>query len=279
MNGLTKCLKYRGGAPLAFIATLLLLSACANGPVSPDGSIEVRNKLTALQNDTELASRARAEIREAEQAVDLAEKPLPASEEALASHRVYMADRKIDIARATAAARLAEDQRALLGEQRSDARLEARTREADSALAAAAQARSSEADMQRRLKELEAKQTERGMVVTLGDVLFDTGSATLRSSSGNNLDRLASFLEQYPDHRVLIEGHTDNVGSRDYNQTLSLRRAEAVKLYLTRKGIASQRLTVAGLGMQRAIASNDTAAGRQQNRRVEVVIENPPESR
>src|SRR5690606_1635796 len=97
------------------------------------------------------------------------------------------------------------------------------------------------------------------MIITLGDVLFDTGSATLRSSSGNNLDRLASFLEQYPDHRVLIEGHTDNVGSRDYNQKLSLQRAEAVKLYLTRRGIASQRLTVAGVGMQRAIASNDTA--------------------
>lgn len=279
MNGLTKCRKNRGGALLAFIAALLLLSACANGPVSPDGSTEVRNKLTALQNDTELTGRARAEIREAEQAVDLAEQPLPASKDALASHRVYMADRKIDIARATAAARLAEDQRALLGEQRSDARLQARTREVDGALAAAARAQSSEADLQRRLQELEAKQTERGMVVTLGDVLFDTGSATLRRSSGNNLDRLASFLEQYPDHRVLIEGHTDNVGSKDSNQKLSLRRAEAVKLHLTRSGVASQRLTVAGLGLQRAIASNDTAAGRQQNRRVEVVIENPPESR
>lgn len=279
MNGFTGRQTNRSGSLIALIASILLLSACANGPASPEGSIEVRNKLTALQNDTELSSRAPAEIRKAEQAVELAERPLPDSEEALASHRIYMADRQIDIARASATARLAENQRAQLGEQRSDARLEARTREADKALAAAALARSAEADMQRRLDELQAKQTDRGMVVTLGDVLFDTGSATLRDSAGNNLDKLVSFLKQYPDHRVLIEGHTDSVGSQEYNQKLSLQRAEAVKQYLNQRDIAPQRLSTRGQGMQRAIASNDTAAGRQQNRRVEVVIENPPESR
>ncbi|MBZ2190554.1 OmpA family protein [Alcanivorax sp. JB21] len=273
MNALTGRQKTFAGALPALAVSLLLLSACASQPTSPDGSIEVRNKLTALQNDPELSERARVELREAEQAVQLAERPLPDSEKALASHRIYMADRRVEIARATAATKLAEDQRAELGEQRGEARLQARTREADRAHADAAQARSSEADMQRRLAELEAKETERGMVVTLGDVLFDTGSAQLRDSTNSNLDKLVSFLDQYPDQRALIEGHTDNVGSADYNQRLSLQRAESVKQYLTQRGITANRLSASGFGLQRGIASNDTAAGRQQNRRVEIVIE------
>ena len=278
MNNVTGRLKHYRGSLAVMITSLLLLSACASKPVSPDGAIAARDKLTELQNDAELASRARTEIREAEQAVQLAEKPLPTSEDALAAHRVYMADRQVDIARAKATTKLAEDQRGQLGEQRSDARLEARTREADKAHAAAAKARTSEADMQRRLDELQAKETERGMVVTLGDVLFDTGSAQLRNSANNNLDKLVSFLDKYQDQRVLIEGHTDNVGGADYNQSLSLQRAESVKKYLTLRGTASRRLTTSGMGMQRAIANNDTATGRQQNRRVEVVIESQSES-
>ena len=276
MNGLNgyQTESVSGGAFAVLIAALLLLPACASGPPDPESPLEARQKLTALQEDAELSSRAHAEIREAERAVELAEKPLPASEAALASHRVFMADRHVEIARARAEAKLAEDQRARFGEQRSDARLQARTREADKAHAEAVRARSSEADMQRRLDELQARETERGMVVTLGDVLFDTGSAQLRESAGNNLDRLASFLDQYPDQRALIEGHTDNVGSEEYNQRLSLQRAESVKLHLTRRGITSERLSASGLGLQRPIASNETPSGRQQNRRVEVVIEN-----
>ncbi len=276
MNNFTEHQRFFGGSFAALIASLLLLSACATGPASPEGSLEAREKLTALQNDSELAGHARSEIREAEQAVQLAEKPLPASDGTLASHRVYMADHKVEIARAKATTRLAEAQRATLDEQRGDARLRARTREADKAHADAARARSSEAEMKKRLDDLEAKPTERGMVVTLGDVLFDTGSSDLRDSAGKNLDKLASFLGQYPDHRLLIEGHTDNVGSSDYNQRLSLMRAESVKQYLTGKGIRSQRLSVSGMGMQNPIAANSTAAGRQQNRRVEIVIEPPP---
>ena len=84
-----------------------------------------------------------------------------------------------------------------------------------------------------------------------------------------------SFLNQYPERRVLIEGHTDNVGSADYNQGLSQRRADSVRYYLTQQGIASQRLSTDGIGMDRPVANNDTATGRQQNRRVEIIIENP----
>ena len=260
------------------IASLLLLSACVNRPHSPEGATEVRNKLSALQNDSELAQRVRSELRDAEQAVMLAERPLPASEAALAAHRVYMADHQVEIARARAVTKLAEDQRRQLDQARSSARLQARTREADRAYAQAGEARRSEADMQRRYDELQARPSDRGMVITLGDVLFDTGSAQLRAGANSTLDKLVEFLGQYPTQRVLIEGHTDNVGSASFNQRLSLQRAEAVKQYLTQQGVLSHRLSVSGMGLQRPIADNENASGRQQNRRVELVIENPPGS-
>ena len=258
----------------ALIISACVLVACASDPVSPENSAAVRSKLTTLQSNPELASRARMEIREAEVAVELAEKPLGKSDAALGAHRVYMADQQVEIARARAATRLAEDQRTRLNEARGDARLEARTREADRAHADATQARSSEADMQRQLDEMKAKETERGIVVTLGDVLFDTGSAQLRGSADDNLDKLVSFLTRYPDRRVMIEGHTDNVGSQTYNQQLSQMRAESVRQRLEKGGIASTRMSVSGVGLQRPVASNNTVAGRQQNRRVEIIIEN-----
>ncbi|MFN3712772.1 MAG: OmpA family protein [Alcanivoracaceae bacterium] len=233
----------------------------------------MRSKLTALQNDAELAPRARVEIREAEQAVETAERPLDKLDTALGAHRVYMADRQVEIARAKAATRLAEDSRARLSEERSDARLAARTREADRAHADATLARSSEADMRRRLEELKAKPTERGIVITLGDVLFDSGSATLRSGADDNLSKLVSFLTQYPDRRVLIEGHTDNVGSEAANRKLSQQRAESVRQRLVNEGIESGRMSVLGKGMNNPVANNNTDAGRQQNRRVEIIIE------
>lgn len=283
MNTSTTRTMHRGSTFAILLMSLLLLGACATGPVSPDGSAEVRNKLTALKNDPELSSRARVEIRAAEDAVKIAEEPLPDSEAELAAHRVYMADHQVEIARAKANTRLAEHQRARLSEQRGDARLQARTREADrahadadQARADAEQARRSQAEMQQRLNELEAMETERGMVITLGDVLFDTSSAQLRGSANSNLDKLVSFLNQYPDQRLLIEGHTDNVGSAAYNQGLSQQRAASVRNYLTQHGIASRRLSVSGLGLNRPITSNETAAGRQQNRRVEIVIEDIP---
>lgn len=276
----TFIVRIRTGAVLIMCAFILI--ACAADPVSPEGSAALRSKLTALQGDSELASRAQVEIREAEAAVEIAERPLDESDAVLGKHRVYMANQQVEIARARAATRLAEDRRARLGEARSDARLEARTREADRAYADAAmartseeEARSSEADIQRRLDELKAKETERGIVVTLGDVLFDTGSAKLRSGADDNLNKLVSFLTEYPDRRVLIEGHTDNVGSEAYNQGLSQRRAESVRQRLEKGGVASQRISVSGKGLQHPVASNNTAAGRQQNRRVEIIIENP----
>ena len=283
MNPFTDIQGRRGAAFAILVLLPLVLSACATGPESPQAAAEVRDKLTALQNDPELASRARVEIREAEEAVRLAEQPLPASDAELAEHRVYLADQKVEIARTRAITRHAEAERPRLAQERDDARLAARTREADRAQADAAEARSEQAasvaeaerearELKRQIDDLEAESTERGIVLTLGDVLFATNSADLQAGAGRNLDQLVNFLREYPERTVLIEGHTDSTGSADYNRQLSLQRADSVRNYLAGRGIASNRLATAGLGQDRPITGNDTAAGRQQNRRVEIVI-------
>jgi outer membrane protein OmpA-like peptidoglycan-associated protein len=122
------------------------------------------------------------------------------------------------------------------------------------------------------LADLKAKKTERGLVLTLGDVLFDTGGSTLKSGAYSTLDRLAMALKENTERSVLIEGHTDNVGSDEANQGLSLRRAESVQTGLMQRGVGSSQLKVMGRGESTPIASNDDVGGRQQNRRVEMIF-------
>lgn len=147
---------------------------------------------------------------------------------------------------------------------------------ADAELAAAdAQAQRDQAlieQQERQLKELDAKKTERGMVITLGDVLFRTNKARLESGGMRNVQKLADFLKQYPQHKVLVEGFTDSTGSDSYNQELSDRRANAVRMALIDMGISSDRVTTRGYGEAFPVGGNDTAAGRQLNRRVEIII-------
>jgi outer membrane protein OmpA-like peptidoglycan-associated protein len=265
-----------------------LITACASVPVKPAGSAEVRSKLTQLQANADLANRAPVAMKDADAAVRAAENPQ--ADKSLAQHLVFMADRKVDTARALAATSLAEDQRATLSQQREKARLDARTHEADAAKDQVATARASAAssqlqnaelqkqaaEMQRLLDEMHAKATERGVVLTLGDVLFTTGKAELTAAGNGNLNKLAAFLGQYPNRTVLIEGYTDNVGSEDYNQGLSQRRADGVKSYLVGQGVGIVRLTSLGKGESDPVADNNSSEGRQLNRRVEVVISEPP---
>ena len=143
--------------------------------------------------------------------------------------------------------------------------LEARAREAQNA-------KEQLAETQRQLADLQAKQTDRGVVVTMGDVLFDTGRATLKPGAVAVLDRLAAYLQANPQTRLLIEGHTDSTGSEATNEVLSQRRADAVASALIERGVSAQNLRAVGKGESLPVASNDTAAGRQQNRRVEVVL-------
>jgi outer membrane protein OmpA-like peptidoglycan-associated protein len=284
------------------VASILLAAACTTAPVKPDGAAEARVKLTQLQSDPNLASRAAVAIKDADAAVRAAEQPEVNKE--LAAHRVYLADRKVDTAKALAETRLAEDQRAVITAQRDTARLDARTHEADAAKGQAATARAEGAEqkvaadqarveantaqlaaasseqqaveLQRQIDVLQAKPTDRGLVLTLGDVLFTTGRADLKAGATGNLSKLVAFLDKYPDRSAAIQGYTDSVGSEDYNQRLSERRADSVKSYLTEQGIGSTRLAASGKGRSDPVADNDSAAGRQQNRRVEVIISTPP---
>jgi len=262
-----------GRALIAVAVASALLAACTTAPVQPAGSAEARNKLMQLQSDQSLAGRAPLAIKDADLAVSLAEQPQ--SDLQLAAHRVYIADRKIDTARAQAETKLAEDQRAALTTQREDARLDARTQEADAAHAAAAASQAQSVELQRQLDELHAQVTDRGIVLTLGDVLFATGRADLKPEATNNLMALVAFLNSYPSRTAAIEGYTDSVGSDDANQLLSQRRAESVQSYLTGKGIGAARLAASGKGEMQPVGDNESEAGRQRNRRVEVIINEP----
>ncbi|MFW6373681.1 MAG: OmpA family protein [Thermodesulfobacteriota bacterium] len=126
--------------------------------------------------------------------------------------------------------------------------------------------------LRRQMAELEAEKTERGLVLTLGDVLFETGKADLMPGAMRSIDKLARFLQENPEREVLVEGHTDSVGSESYNLNLSQRRAESAATALTARGIGADRITTRGYGEAYPEASNATQAGRQQNRRVEIVI-------
>ena len=205
---------YRFKKLIAITLTPVIFAACST-PIKPEGADMARSKLIQLQSDPQLASRAPVAIQEAELAVRAAE--VPQEDVGLGKHLVFMADRKIDIATYQAQNRLSEDQRKLLSEQRDNTRLDSRTREADRAHSDAEIARQQAADLQRQIAELNAKDTDRGLVVTLGDLLFDTGKATLKGGTIGHLNKLAAFLNQYPDRTVMIEGHTDNVGSEDFN--------------------------------------------------------------
>jgi len=281
----------------AAVAAALALG-CASTPKQPAGSEQVRAKLTALQNDPALAAQAPVATKDAELAVTQAEIAQP--DAALAAHRVYIADRKVDTAKAQAETRLAEMQRTALNEQSEKARLDARTREtdlaksdalvaraeaaeqkvavtqarsdADAALLAANASRQQAEDLQRQLEVLQAKPTDRGLVLTLGDTLFATGKSELKSGATANLDRLGDFLSEYPDRTAAIEGFTDSMGSEESNQALSERRADSVKRYLVARGVKSDRLRSTGRGENAPVADNESLSGRQQNRRVEVII-------
>ena len=283
---------------IAVAVTAALAVGCASAPQKPAGSENARAKLTALQGDPSLAAQAPVAIKDAEMAVSQAEVIQP--DLALAAHRVYIADRKVDTARAQAETKAAEVRRVALNEQSEKARLDARTREADLAKSDAVTARAETeaqrsaatqaqsvadtaqlsadasrqqaAELQRQLEILQAKPTDRGLVLTLGDTLFATGRSEIKSGATANLDRLGNFLTEYPNRTASIEGFTDSMGSEDSNQTLSERRADSVKRYLVERGVQSQRLSSTGRGESAPVADNETTAGRQQNRRVEVVI-------
>jgi outer membrane protein OmpA-like peptidoglycan-associated protein len=114
--------------------------------------------------------------------------------------------------------------------------------------------------------------TPRGLVVNMGDVLFDPGKSDLSSEAREDLAKLSGIVLNYPSLRLTIEGHTDNTGSAEINQTVSEQRANAVRNYLASQGLSAGSLSAQGLGMNNPVADNDTNEGRQKNRRVEIIV-------
>jgi outer membrane protein OmpA-like peptidoglycan-associated protein len=161
--------------------------------------------------------------------------------------------------------------------QENEAQAAAARAEADRAAAAKTQAEAEKAELRTQLLQqfntiLETRDSARGLIVNMSDVLFDTGKYNLRSAAREKLAKVAGVISGHAGLKLEVEGHTDNVGSDEYNQNLSEQRGAAVRDYLAEQGIPASALTTRGFGESKPTVSNDTAAGRQQNRRVELVV-------
>jgi outer membrane protein OmpA-like peptidoglycan-associated protein len=277
--------------PLSLIA-LAVLAACSTAPTQQ--LLEARSSYAAAQNDPQVVEFAGSELIQAGAQLKQAELSASKGEsKAQVDQLAYITKQRVTIARETARQKSAELTTAGAAAEREKIRLAARTAEADAAQRAAAaskldaeasqrqsessqrQAQDAEArsrQLEIQLKELDAKKTERGMVITLGDVLFDTNKSELKSGGMRNVQKLAGVLKEYPQRNVLVEGFTDSTGNSDYNQGLSERRAGAVRTALQDTGVAGDRISNRGYGQTFPVASNATAEGRQLNRRVEIIV-------
>ena len=264
----------------------LALGACATMP-QPNAALETaRAAVQTAETDPNVNKYAPLDL-------DRARKDLSIAEDASLHHKdtdvdqpAYLATQNARLAQAHGATK-ADDARVAAGQiERDQIMLAARTREAENAKQSANNARAvadvalnqrdqateETARVQAELDALKATPTPRGMVLTLGDVLFDTGRAELKSGATRKVDQLAQFLMEHPDRRVQIEGFTDSVGTDSYNEDLSQRRADAVKAALINRGIEPSRIGTEGFGKAYPVANNTDSGGRQLNRRVEVVI-------
>jgi len=261
------------------VAIAVTLSACSAAPERNETLEQARTLVPAMEQSTR-AGIAAADIANARTSLDAANR--------LAESKTRKADMEFEASNAILSAQIANEKilTAQANEQVADGNaqrqavlLQARERDvrrsADRASDAvrkadALQTRADSLEME--LADLKLKKTERGLVLTLSDVLFDTGGATLKSGAGAPLDRLATVLNEQSDRKVLIEGHTDNVGSDQDNFGLSERRAQSVQAGLTQRGVARNQITAVGKGENFPIASNDSTEGRQSNRRVELIF-------
>jgi outer membrane protein OmpA-like peptidoglycan-associated protein len=254
-------------------AVATLLSACASTPKTIE-ELETARAVVPQVESSPRAGVAATNISEARKSLDRAnsladkggklediqfEASVASKNAQIANEKILTAQAKEDLDKGTA------ERQAVL--------TEAREREAQIATDQAQMASERARSLEQELSDLKAKKTDRGIVVTLGDVLFDTGKATLKPGAYTTIDRLATALKESPDRKVLIEGHTDSVGSDEYNQSLSERRAASVQAALFERGVEASQIATVGKGETTPVAGNDNAAGRQQNRRVELVFQ------
>lgn len=290
------------------VCAVLLLSACASNPKSTPLLEQVRADYVQAQNTPKMATYAPLEMQSASEAMAQANNAAKERESIESVDKLaYLAKQKIALAVEVANRKSTESDIAGAAGVRDQVRLDQRTQQADqarmkaddaersaqaardaAALAAqqknvalsneaqaqqqAAEASAKNRQLEAQLAELSAKQTERGLIITLGDVLFGTDQARLNANGLAMAQRLATVLQQNPKRTVLVEGFTDSTGKTPYNQELSERRAMAVGDALLAQGVARERISQRGYGEAHPVAANDTAQNRQLNRRVEIVL-------
>jgi outer membrane protein OmpA-like peptidoglycan-associated protein len=254
------------------IGWALMLAGCASTP-QPNAALEsARTVVQAAEADPNVHKYAALDLEAAKKQLDIAEAASMHHEDAAIAQPAYLAAQTARLAQAHAAAK-ADDARVAAGQaERDRIQLAARTRDVNTALGQRDEAADHAAALQAEVDQLKATPTPRGLVLTLGDVLFDTGKAQLNPGAARKLDQLAQFLADHPERRVQIDGFTDSVGTDSYNQDLSQRRADAVKSALVTRGIDPTRIESQGYGKGFPVADNADSGGRQLNRRVEVVI-------
>lgn len=289
-------------------AVLLSLAACSTTPTQNTSLTQARQGYDAARADARVSSLATTELQRAGDTLQQAEQAWSDRKpEATVNHLAYMAIQRTQIAQDTAAGRtaqavvdnasternaalLTQRNRQLQSAQQTAANAQDRSaRDALTAEAATEQARQANARalqdqqrlatgqarldaMQSELEALQARRTARGMVLTLPDVLFDNATSTLRVGGVRTIVKLADFLKADAGRTVSIEGHTDSNGSAEFNMALSQRRADAVQSALRSMGVGPDQLKTVALGEDVPVSSNANAAGRQMNRRVEVVF-------
>ena len=283
------------------LAATLLLGACSSLPADNAALMSARAAFEGARNNAQTRELAAAELSAAGTALNRANEAFTRRDKlAEVDHLAYLASQRVAVAQQTARQKAADAQLLSAEAERDRSRLAARTSEADSAQmlaqrsqqeaqaaqrsAAASQMSAQSAQMQtadaqaramqleEQLRALNAKKTDRGMVVTIGDVLFDSGRAELKPGSARDMSKLADFFKANPQRTALVEGFTDSVGSEAANQDLSNRRAAAVQAALADMGVERQRISARGYGKAHPVAGNDNASGRQMNRRVEIVL-------
>ncbi|SCY19972.1 protein of unknown function [Nitrosospira sp. Nl5] len=263
-------MKKNGYLTISFVF-IAVLTGCASTPNAHLDS--ARSSYRSAQSDPEVTNLAPLELKKAGDALTEAENAWrKGKDSAKVDHLADLAQKQVAIAQETAKRKAAEAVVSSADAERNKIRLSARTEEAEKAQEQAQSAEMRASMLESQLKELSAKKSDRGMVITLGDVLFDTDRAQLKSGGVREVQKLADVLKQNPQRNVAIEGFTDSTGSEDYNQELSERRADAVRDTLLNMGIDAARITTRGYGKNFPVASNSNEAGRQLNRRVEVII-------
>jgi len=242
-----------------------LMAACSSTPERIE-DLEVARAVVPQVEASPRAGVAASNVSEARKALDRADK--------MADEGRKVGDIEFEAQVAVLNAQIANE-KILTAQAREEIDKGTAERQAVLAEAREAQAKAAErraSTLEQELADMRARKTDRGMVLTLADVLFDTGQATLKPGAYATVDRLANVLKEAPDRKVTIEGHTDSTGSEDFNLVLSERRAAAVQTALLERGVQANQIIAVGKGMAYPIASNNDPAGRQRNRRVEMIF-------